>query len=207
MGTEAVLGGLIGSILTVLITKLLDLLQRSKEHRYSLERLFFERKLNVAEAAVRNWFTVAGALNGLSLLYEEMAKEPGLHPELFGSTSEFYVRQLTEAEEASERIASSLPLYFDVQDSEFFDVSRLRQLYVRMSSLQARLTSILHQYTLLRESGEAPFADYLRESIARLEAGLKPEIQELSSILDASSRDLFSALQSIRKEMIRYETQ
>ena len=39
------LGGLIGSILTVVISKSLEIFQKSKEHKYDLQRQFFVKKL------------------------------------------------------------------------------------------------------------------------------------------------------------------
>lgn len=50
----AIAAGLAGSILTIAIGKALDLIQKRQEHKYSLQKAFFEKRLEVAEALVGN---------------------------------------------------------------------------------------------------------------------------------------------------------
>ena len=40
----ALLAALLGSILTIGIGKVLDLIQKRQEHKYSLQKIFFEKK-------------------------------------------------------------------------------------------------------------------------------------------------------------------
>jgi primosomal protein N'' len=52
MTSDSILGGLIGSLITVIVTKLLDMLQKANEHDYPLRKAFFKKKLVAAESAV-----------------------------------------------------------------------------------------------------------------------------------------------------------
>ena len=68
---DAILGGLIGSIITVVIGKVLDLIQQSKQHKYSIQKTFFTKKLEVADAAVSQWYLSANLLGSIARLYEQ----------------------------------------------------------------------------------------------------------------------------------------
>jgi hypothetical protein len=39
----AIISGLIGSVLTVIVSKILDIIQQSREHRYSIQKTFFTK--------------------------------------------------------------------------------------------------------------------------------------------------------------------
>lgn len=52
---DALLGGLIGSTLTVVSKELLEIFRDSKQHSYSLQKYYFEKKLKAAEAASSVW--------------------------------------------------------------------------------------------------------------------------------------------------------
>lgn len=62
------LGGLIGSILTVVISKSLEIFQKSKEHKYDLQRQFFVKKLSAAEATVMQYSLMSDAISQLIVL-------------------------------------------------------------------------------------------------------------------------------------------
>jgi len=64
-----ILGGFIGSTLTVLITKSLEILQKSKEHKYNFQTLFFNKKLAAAETTVMQYSLFSDTLCQLRLLY------------------------------------------------------------------------------------------------------------------------------------------
>lgn len=52
MTLDTLVAGLLGAVVTIIVTRVLDLIQKSKEHKYSLQKLFFEKKLQAAEASV-----------------------------------------------------------------------------------------------------------------------------------------------------------
>jgi hypothetical protein len=72
---EAIMGGLVGSIFTVIITKILEIIQKSKEHKYSLQKTFFEKKLQSAEAAVAQWYLAASSCFTPAKLFEYLSIE------------------------------------------------------------------------------------------------------------------------------------
>ena len=80
----AIIGGLIGSVLTVIISKILDIMQQSREHRYSIQKTFFTKKLEVAEAAVSQWYVSSNVLGSIARLYEQApVLEKGIERDVF----------------------------------------------------------------------------------------------------------------------------
>lgn len=115
------LGGLIGSILTVVVSKSLEILQKSKEHKYELEKQFFLKKLSAAEATVMQYSLFSDALSQLIILYsryEEYETDVGkqLNENLLNQIDE----RIALANNASLSIANAISLYFDLQ----FDFSK-----------------------------------------------------------------------------------
>src|SRR3990172_5753170 len=51
---DVLIGGLI-AIITILVTKLLEIYQKSVEHKYSLQSTYFSKKIEAAELAVINF--------------------------------------------------------------------------------------------------------------------------------------------------------
>ena len=64
--TLALLAGLVGSILTVLITKLFDLYQKRYEHKSELKREYFNKKINSLERASIQLSLTVSAIGNLS---------------------------------------------------------------------------------------------------------------------------------------------
>lgn len=85
--TLALFSGLVGSILTVTIGKILELVQESKKHKYSLKRVFFEKKLASLEAAVRLWYKSAEMTGMLSALLAQISKKNVVYQPIFYSSN------------------------------------------------------------------------------------------------------------------------
>jgi hypothetical protein len=112
MPVIALLAGLIGSVLTVAIGKILDLIQKRQEHRYSLQKTFFERKLKVAEAIVINSYKAINLIAPLNTLLKKL-------PELAVRNIEITNLIQSQADKLSSLLQETdnsiyaTPLYFD----------------------------------------------------------------------------------------------
>jgi hypothetical protein len=112
----ALLSGLVGSVLTVFVTKILDIVQKRQEHRHSLQKLFFEKKLQAADSAMALFSNVSTAAKATKTLFELITDERLL-------TSKFYIGLLfNEIQSIVEKFRihdiSSLPLCFDLEKDE-----------------------------------------------------------------------------------------
>lgn len=130
-----ILGGLIGSVFTVVITKLLDILQKGKEHKYSLQKMFFEKKLLAAEATITQNTMLSIALLNLSILYERINNDPtDIENYISENLGAQVDHQLKVANDASFIVASSITLYFDL-DIKFNKNKATRDFYNLMGRM------------------------------------------------------------------------
>jgi hypothetical protein len=110
-----ILGGLIGSILTVVITKVIELIQKKNEFTYELKKQFFAKKLLSAEATIMQYSHFSEALNQLIILfsnYKESDSNVGrnLNNNLLKQIDE----KIALANSSSLALSSSISLYFDL---------------------------------------------------------------------------------------------
>jgi hypothetical protein len=114
-GLIGILGGLIGSILTVVITKVLELVQKKNEFNYDLKKQFFTKKLIAAEATIMQYSHLSEALNQLIILfsrYKESDSKVGknLNDNLFNQLDQ----KIALANSSALALSSSITLYFDL---------------------------------------------------------------------------------------------
>lgn len=113
--TQAILGGLVGSALTVLISRIFDIIQKKNEHKYSLKKSFFERKLCVAEATISQRYIFASCLKTLSVLFEEVSKNMALligpPPDFLRSLGDSISQQLSKLSSPAFDLANAFSLF------------------------------------------------------------------------------------------------
>jgi len=130
-----IFGGLIGSVLTVVIGKSLEILQKSKEHKYELEKQFFVKKLSAAEAAVMQYSLLSDALSQLIILYSRYA---AYETDVGKQLNENLLKQIDEkialSNNASFNIANAIGLYFDLE-SDFSKNQIISNFYDTLNSL------------------------------------------------------------------------
>jgi hypothetical protein len=130
-----VLGGLVGSILTVVIGKSLEIFQKSKEHKYELEKQFFLKKLYAAEAAVMQYSLFSDALSQLIVLYNRYdSYDTDIGKQLNENLLDQIDEKIKLANNASLNIANAISLYFDLQ-SEFSKNQIISSFYDTLNSL------------------------------------------------------------------------
>lgn len=206
MSVEVILAGLIGSIVTVIVTKVLDMIQKQKEYKYSLYKYFFERKIQAAEAAVSKWYSTASSLGSLSILYEQMSSgERELDYEIFMMMNDAFSSQLEQISKASSEISNTIFLYFDIEDTTFWDYEPFRKFLGCLSSIKSLdipMKVALNFYDKYKETERKEFA---WSEVERISKQYKPHFEELSSILDKAQREIVNLLRKVRLEMKKYD--
>jgi CII-binding regulator of phage lambda lysogenization HflD len=66
----------IGSLLTVITTKFLEMYQTSRSHKYTLKKIYFEKKISAAEEAVTDLYQEVNGIRKFIRLYH-------FHPKVF----------------------------------------------------------------------------------------------------------------------------
>lgn len=197
---NALLGGLIGSILTVVITKVLDLLQQSQKHRYSLKQSFFQNKLRSAEAAATQWQLFSNSAG----TFEALAKQWNEKPRSFSSASiDLLGRELhshlESIRQSSVDAANTVMLYFELDDPAFWDSGPLRKLSYHFSALDALQARARDWQGFFGSGSSVPVE--LSDSITREYNDMQVEVLEHFRALAAAYRELEGAASSVLKEL------
>jgi hypothetical protein len=114
-GLIGILGGLIGSILTVVITKVLELVQKKNEFDYELKKQFFNKKLLSAESAMMQYEHLSEGINQLIILFSRYKES---NSNVGRNLNDNLLKQIDEkialANSSSLALSSSINLYFDL---------------------------------------------------------------------------------------------
>ena len=200
-----ILGGLVGSILTVVVTKLLDIFQSSKQHQYSLEQKFFEKKLAAAETAMTQYSILSTALTNLSVLYDRMNNDSNdIEDSLQSTLANQCQQQLELATNASFTLANSITLYFDLQ-TEFNQNTIVKEFYTLLGKLGPLTQNCqLTLETYINSKGKVNEQSALKlfnDAEEKFEAGLKDVSENMANF----SSQIQSTMKQIRFEMSRFE--
>lgn len=200
-----ILGGLVGSILTVVITKLLDIFQSSKQHQYNLEQKFFDKKLTAAETAMTQYSILSNALTNLSVFYDRLNNDSNdIEDSLLSDLLSQCQRQIEQVNNSSFILANSISLYFDFQN-EFNQNIVVKEFYAllgRLGPLSDYNKFCFEKYLEYRGTiNEAAALHIYNESEVQFEAGLK----EISENMATFSDRIQTMMKEIRLEMSRFE--
>lgn len=200
-----ILGGLIGSILTVVVTKLLEILQKSKEHKYTLEKSFFEKKLLAAEATITQYTILSNALTNLAVLYERINIETNeMEDYLQNTLHQQAMQQLEVANNASFIVANSVTLYFDL-NTQFNQNQIIRDFYNLLGAIQplteTRDITFQHYESVIGTDLEEPVYQLFLQS----DQQLNNLMQSISSSYIAFNNQLMNVIGQIRNEMRKFD--
>lgn len=200
-----ILGGLIGSILTVVVTKLLEIFQKSKEHKYTLQKSFFEKKLIAAEAAITQYTILSTALTNLAVLYERIHNEANEVEDYLQNTLNQQAMQLLEvANNASFIVANSITLYFDLE-TQFNQNQIIRNFYNLLGGIQTltenRDITLRHYESVIGTDLEEPASQLFLQS----DQQLNDLMQSISSSYISFNNQLMNVIGQIRNEMKKFD--
>lgn len=200
-----ILGGLIGSILTVVITKIIDLVQKKNEYIYDLKRQFFSKKLQTAEAAIMQYSHLSDALNQLIILfgrYQESDTKVGenLNDNLLKQID----NKIALANNSSLALSSSLVLYFDLT-SNYTANEILTSFYDNLNMLAPYSENVevtFEQYLKFRGTAQE---DEAYEIYQNAETFLGQAMKNIGEGYKVFDLELRNQMKQIRTEMRKYE--
>ena len=130
-----VLGGLVGSTITVIITKILEIVKQKNEFSFELKKQFFLKKLQAAEAATMQYSHFSEALNQLSILYSRYREsDSNIGQALNNNFLKQIDDKITLANSSSLALSNAIGLYFDLQ-SDFTSNQILTHFYDSLNML------------------------------------------------------------------------
>jgi len=173
--SDAIIGGIIGSIFTVLISKILDIFQKSKDHKYSLEKIFFEKKLYAAEVTITQYTIFSSAISNFSILFERIQKEAtSMEQRLQDAIYNQAMSQIKIADQASFVLSNSIQLYFDLK-TQFDQNKIINEFFNQIGQIQILVD---------RNAGEEDINKQMQiisNSYASFDIQIKEVIKEISN--------------------------
>lgn len=196
---------LLGSLITIFLNRFFDLFHTRKEQRYKLQAKFFEKKLDAAEAAVIQWSNIANAYTSLSILYQRMKENKNFNPNVFENLNQKFDQQMQTALESSELIASSILLYFDVEDELLHDDEPIINLIESLSKIQNLVDQNKDIEDNFEYANDPEFIQSLEDEQEHLREEARLTLENLSGIFDKARRQMFMLIKQIREEMKDYD--
>ncbi len=200
-----ILGGLIGSLLTVVVTKIIDLIQKKNEYKYDLKRQFFSKKLEAAETAIIRYSLFSEALNQLIILFSAYKEdESEFNVELSNNLLEQFNEKIKLANNSSLALSNSILLYFDLT-SNYTANQVLKDTYDNLNMLGVYLENV-----------DAAHDQYLNSIGTELETGAKTiydnaikkmeeEMKNIAEFYKEFNIEIEKQISQIRQEMKKYE--
>lgn len=187
---------MLGSILTIGIGKVLDLIQKRQEHKYSLQKIFFEKKLKVAEVIVGHGEKLRNILEPLSTILEKVTVLP--------ATPEIGSLLTSQLQTLSSRIQNFQQEINDYNDASklYFDKAILNP--VVMPSYQKVFTFIVG-FFLLVEKAKALTPDTIGTEGQKIKEEVIQLVMSLKSDMDSLKTGIEKSISELRDEMKKYE--
>ena len=204
MSINVVLAGLIGSILTVVATKILEIIQENRRHKYSLRKIFFEKKIRAIEAAVADWYSFASTFGCLKVLYEQVSDErQEFAPEVFKYINDNLSNQIQRISQSSNKRSNTISLYLDIKDWDPEIFKEFIRWWSSGAIYSTRINAAMDYYKSVKGTENE---DSARQEIFRINAEYDDFFKDISSIFDKTYKDLMKFLNKARQEMIKYES-
>ncbi len=204
----AVLGGLVGSILTTAISRVCDLIQKKKEHDYSLRKIYFEKKMNATEAAISQRYLLSSCLKSLSCFFTEISKNLPLvistPPDFLKSFLESVSNQLKKTTDPVFDAANAILLYFDLDKFENSALAKeAMDLMMSIGWQSSFLPLLIEKYSKATNVTEQE--ETLR-AVRNLFSKMQSDVAALSEKTERGAQEVRAAITEIRSQMQKYDS-
>lgn len=200
-GLVAIIGGLAGSTLTVIITKFLELIQKEKEFKYDLKKQFFAKKLQTGETAIIQYTNLCVALQQLSTIYNRHEQS---QTEIGQSLKDNFLKQIDSKlliiNSSSFELANSINLYFDLKSS-ISEGEIMSSVYDKMNVLSIYIEKVEECYAIYLETKQnEAYEEYEIAYDSLLQA-----MRDIGNLYKKIEDELRGQIRQIRNEMKKYE--
>jgi len=201
----AILGGLVGSAITLIMTKIFDYFQTKQLHRLALKKEFFLRKLHVFEKSV-SYMTIAHtsitnmavilktALNDKVTFTDEQSK--GIFSSLEKNIDRIY--------EATQETAGSIDLYVDLKHDDR-EVEAAQQFWELLGTINQLGQDASHGYDLLGSAKSKEEYQIIRTSIDIITKDIEANIEKLVALSNSMRGKYLGITTMLREQLRKYE--
>ena len=207
----AIITGLSTSLITILATKIFDIFINKKQHRYNIEKAFFEKKVSAAEIIVSQLTVLSGALFHTTLLFERLknkdyfSDDDEIEQSIDENLEKNIAKQIKTADNSVFLIANSLTLYFDIEEDESLKFKLSRAIHNNMGLIGEKLNAVDDAYDdYLKVAGTNEEKNAAQKFIF-FQNEYKNQIQIVLDLYTALNNEMSKVVKGIRKEMKKYE--
>jgi hypothetical protein len=211
----ALISGLISSLATIFFTNYFELIKNKKQHRYSIEKLYFEKKVNAAELIVSQLSYLSGAIMHCSILLERLKEKNHIAEEnLFEANVNENLestinKQLKQAENSTFIISNTLMLYFDIDidSNTSFAKETAKQIHNLIGKTGEKIDAIYSAYDYYQKVINT--IDH-NKAVSNYEAATieyKKHIQDTVEKYETFYEQLLTQIKIIRKDIAKYEVE
>ncbi|NNV57344.1 hypothetical protein [Limnovirga soli] len=200
-----ILGGLVGSTMTVIITKFLEIVQQKNEFSFELKKQFFSKKLQAAEAAIMQYSHFSEALNQLSILYSRYREsDSNVGQDLTNNFLKQIDDKIALANSSSLALSNAIGLYFDLQ-SNFTSNQILTHFYDSLNMLAPYTENVefTHDQYLRNIGGNQEAEAY--QIYIDAENNLDQAMKKVGEEYKIADTELRNQMHQIRNSMRKYE--
>lgn len=197
---------LLGSLVTIVVSKLLELFQLSKANKFTLRKIYFEKKISAAEEAITDLYEEITGISKFIRVYEKIAdsdieKMPFIYKEI-----ELLKKETKSVIESTDKIANRMYLYFDLYEylekSELY-LDSLLNISTEIRSLDFDMEI---KFKILKEyEDNKQMQDIIFKSIKELFPSYIPKLKELVELGHKAQVEAKKQLKRIKEEMKKYD--
>lgn len=192
------------SMIPLAIVKAFEVWQKSKEHNYSMQTAYFQRKLEAAETAImgfKNELTYYEKYVAIIELFENapVEKFPFLLKKI-QEISDEYKNSVHQIENSIIKIY----FYYDLEEDINFSTNykNLIELLVEIDNLTQEIEVL--NYLLTSHKGDKKNENILSDKILEKGKEYVPIFKKMNNLINITQRELYKNIKMIKKEMSKY---
>jgi hypothetical protein len=161
----SLVSGLIGSLITVGLTALINLRQARNQHQYNLEEIFFRRKLDISEKAVSQYHEIIVQCLLLEKYLKQGLKGGPSHAAHINQVITDVFNKISAIDNRKDKVENSDMIYFNQEFDKIYGIAPLDNMMKFTSKISALQDDI--------NSGKYSDGNYSDEILHRTESAFE----------------------------------
>ncbi len=197
----AIVAGLFGSAITLVLKSIFDRTQLDRAHYQSLQREYYERKLDTAEKAIAQHNILLSAIHMMELQQKLLLEDSSENTVITDAAlSESIAKTVGRTSDDFFSIAYAVPLYFDVDVNRYWFSGSLTKL-ISVSREMWAIENQKRNLQVFNETGEVPNR-VSSAQIEALEAELEVRRSAAVSLLGGAKEETLDLIADIRAQLL-----
>lgn len=201
----AILGGLVGSSFTIVVTKIFDFFQTKQQHKLALKKEFFSKKINVFEKTV-SYLTIAhSSITNMAVLLKTALNEKVTFTE--EQIKDIFTRlekTIQQVYEATQETAGSIDLYVDLKHDDK-EVESTQFFWELLGTINQLSHDINYGYDLLKTVSTQEQHQKIESVIDLYTKDLEKNIENLLALSNSMRKKYLGVTSLLREQLSAYE--